>query len=120
MTRFLLSLVVLTTTAQLQPQFMPAVLSGRLTTPQGDPLAGMRIIALSTAYPRLDISSQAETESNGRFRLENVPPGEYFIVADPFNYPSYFPGTGNRDDSRRVEVSAGAAISNLDFAFVPE
>ena len=118
MTRFLLSLVVLTTTAQLQPQFMPAVLSGRLTTPQGDPLAGMRIIALSTAYPRLDISSQAETESNGRFRLENVPPGEYFIVADPFKSPSYFPGTGNRDNSRRVEVTAGAAIGNLDFAFV--
>jgi len=115
--RFILSLVVLTT-AQLQPQFTPAVLSGRLTTPQGDPLAGMRIIALSTAYPRLDIFSQAETESNGRFRLENVPPGEYFIVADPFNSPSYFPGTGNRDNSRRVEVTAGAAIGDLDFAFV--
>jgi TonB family protein len=117
MSQFILSIVVLAA-ALIQPQSTPAVLSGRLTTPQGDPVSGVRVIALSTAYPRLDISSQTETESNGRFRLDNVPPGEYFIVADPFDFPSYFPGTGNRDDSRRVAVPAGATIGNLDFALI--
>jgi TonB family protein len=117
MSRVLLSLVVLAA-AQIQSQSTPAILSGRLTTIQGDPMAGVRVAALETAYPRLNIPSQSETDSNGRFRLENVPPGEYFIVADPFTSPSYYPGTGNRDDSRRVTVAAGATVSNLDFTFV--
>jgi TonB family protein len=117
MGRFIVSLVVLAA-AQVQPQIAPSVLTGRLTSLQGDPVAGVRVVALVTAYPRLDMPSQAETDNNGRFRLENVPPGEYFIVADPFNSPSYYPGTGNRDDSRPVAVTPGAAISGIDFTFV--
>ena len=63
--------------------------------------------------------SQTETDQDGRYRLESVPAGEYFIVADPFNYPGYYPGTGNRDDSKRVTVAAGATINDLDFKLLP-
>ena len=100
------------------PQQGTGVLAGRITSLQGDPIAGIRVAALETAYPRMNIVDQAETDRDGRYRLQNVPAGEYFIVADPFSSPGYFPGTGNRDESRRVTVAAGATNSNLDFAFV--
>ena len=95
-----------------------AILTGRLLSTNGPPAAGVRVIALETAYPRLNIGSQAETDQDGRYRLESLGAGEYFIVADPFKIPSYYPGTGNRDDATRVSVTAGAAINGVDFAFV--
>src|SRR5262245_45629986 len=103
---------------QILPQANPGVLTGRLTSTDGQPVAGVRVVALDTSYPRMNIASQAETDRDGRYRLENVPAGEYFIIADQFNNPSYYPGTGNRDDSRPVTVTAGATINNLDFQFV--
>src|SRR5262245_41214795 len=108
---------MLWTTAQFTtPQ--TATVSGRLFSTDETPVMGVRIIALDTAYPRLNIASQAETDKDGRYRLENVPAGEYFIVADPFKIPSYYPGTGNRDDSIPVSVAAGAVITGVDFRFV--
>src|SRR4029079_3649161 len=79
---------------------------------------GVRIVAIETAYPRLDIASQAETDKNGLYRLENLPAGDYFIVADPLKIPSYFPGTGSRDESTPVSVKAGDVINGRDFRFV--
>ena len=94
------------------------VITGRLLTAEGAPAAGVRVVALETAYPRLNITSQAETDRDGRYRLENVPAGEYFVVADPFKIPSYYPGTGNRDDSVPVAITAGAIRSGVDFRSV--
>lgn len=96
----------------------PATIMGRLRSTEGSPVVGVRVVALETAYPRLNIASQTETDRTGRYRLENLPAGEYFIVADPFNIPSYYPGTGNRDDSSPVSVTAGAVLSGIDFTFV--
>ena len=96
----------------------PAVVAGRLLSTEGTPVAGVRVIALETAYPRLNIVGQAETDNDGRYRLENLPAGEYFIVADPFKIPSYYPGTGNRDESSPVSLIAGAVLSGVDFKFV--
>jgi len=95
-----------------------AIISGRLLSTEDTPVTGVRVAALETAYPRLNIAGQSETDKDGRYRLENLPPGEYFIVADPFKIPSYYPGTGSRDDSSRIALSAGAVINGVDFKFV--
>ena len=116
--RLILSAALLIVAVEALSQSPESVLRGRLTSAQGDPLAGVRIVALDTAYPRLNMPSQTVTDQEGSYRLERVPAGEYFIVADPFNFPGYYPGTGNRDDSKRVTVAAGATINDLDFKFV--
>jgi hypothetical protein len=94
------------------------IVTGRLLSTEGTPLTGLRVIALETSYPHLNIAGQAETDKDGRYRLESLPAGAYFIVADPFKIPSYYPGTGNRDDSTPVSVTAGAVINGIDFKFV--
>src|SRR5688500_11401290 len=119
MTRLILSAALLIVAVEALSQSSEGVLRGRLTSAQGDPVAGVRIVALDTTYPRMNMPSQTETDQDGRYRLESVPAGEYFIVADPFNYPGYYPGTGNRDDSKRVTVAAGATINDLDFKLLP-
>jgi TonB family protein len=96
----------------------PATIAGRLLSTEGSPVVGVRVVALETAYPRLNIAGQTETDRTGRYRIENLPAGEYFIVADPFNIPSYYPGTGNRDDSSPVSATASAVLSGIDFKFV--
>jgi TonB family protein len=112
--RSLASITLILWTAQVSTPGS-AVISGRLLTTEGAPAAGVRVIALDTAYPRLNIVSQTETDRDGRYRLENVSAGEYFIVADPFKIPSYYPGTGNRDDSVPIAVTAGAVRYGVDF-----
>jgi TonB family protein len=98
-------------------EFKPGIIAGQLLSTEGTPLNGVRVIALETSYPRLNIVGQAETDKDGRYRLEGMPVGAYFIVADPFKIPSYYPGTGSRDDSTPVSVTAGAA-NGIDFKFV--
>jgi hypothetical protein len=112
-------IAVLLFTPLLSAQSLPGTAMGRITSIEGEPLSGVRVIALDTSYPRTNIASQTETDNEGRFRLGAIPPGEYFIVADPFRRPSYYPGSGNRDASTRVTLSAGETVRNLDFKHVP-
>ena len=112
-------IAVLVFPSLLSAQGLPATAVGRITSIEGVPLSGIRVIALDTSYPRTNVASQAETDNEGRFRLEAIPSGEYFIVADPFRRPSYYPGSGNRDASTRVTFSAGETVRNLDFKHVP-
>lgn len=92
--------------------------SGRIISLDGTPVSEVRVIALETSYPRSNIASQTQTDSDGRFRLDTLDAGEYFIVADPFKRPSFYPGVANRDDAKRVTVTAGEVLKNLDFRFV--
>ncbi|HLQ79245.1 MAG TPA: hypothetical protein VK210_17935, partial [Terriglobia bacterium] len=56
-----------------------------------------------------------QTDGEGRYRLEGIPPGRYFIAAGSLTYPSYYPGVANRNQGRIVTVVAGQVISGLDF-----
>lgn len=92
-----------------------AVLSGEVRLPNGSPAAGVRVAALE-AQVLADgdpaeasvLSGLAVTDANGRFRLEGIPPGRYFIVAGALNNLVYRPTA--------VTVSAGATIDGLDFS----
>jgi hypothetical protein len=65
------------------------------------------------------LASIAETDASGHFRLENVPPGRYYITAGRVDFPTFFPGTQLMTDGKAVEVKAGSTISGIEFVMNP-
>jgi TonB-dependent receptor len=66
---------------------------------QGEPLASAEVVLEGTPF-------QAVTDQNGRYRIADVPPGDYSLVVT-------FLGFGS--DSRKVTVTAGTILT-ADFA----
>src|SRR4030095_2515146 len=103
------------------PVQQSGTVTGILRTGDGKPAAGVRV----SAVPQTDaleqgpasptLSSIAETDSNGRYKLENVPPGRYYIAAGRLDLPTYYPGTQSMAIGRSIQVGAGLVVSDIDF-----
>lgn len=106
---------------QAQTQIQPGIVTGRLLNPNGTPAAGVRIAAVpvSDDTDKTDagvLVGISQTESDGRYRLENVPPGRYYIFAGLVDFPSYYPKAASLDQATAIVVEAGATTSGIDFA----
>jgi hypothetical protein len=121
MVALLLSLVLIVQgipVSALQAGTVTGVLKGR----DGKPLPGIRIAAVAKPESLIDartgaaMSSIAETDSEGRYKLENVPPGRYYIAAGRLDRQTYYPGTPDMSLAKDVAVTAGATTSDVDFA----
>jgi hypothetical protein len=97
-------------------------IAGTLTGQDGKPLAGVRVAAMvvpdtvSTSDDTLVFVNLARTDDQGRYRLEDVPPGRYFITAGFVNVPTYYPGVTARSDATVVVIRAGANLPGIDFS----
>ena len=75
------------------PQGAPALpggsVSGQLIAKDGQPVPGVRISAMAVPEPNVPVSSTSTlvsfvmTDNAGRFRLDNVPVGRYYIMICP-------------------------------------
>jgi hypothetical protein len=106
-----------------QTQTANGTVSGRLLTTEGRPAAAIRVAAIpaaegAQANASEDLISLVETDSNGRFRLENIPPGRYIIMAGSVYLPTFYPGKLQRYDATAVTVRQNAPVSGMDFAIV--
>ena len=116
-----LSLLLL---AQGIPVQQSGTVTGVLRNADGKPAAGVRV----SAVPQTDaleqgpasptLSSIAETDATGRYKLENIPPGRYYIAAGRLDLPTYFPGTQSMAVGRTILVSAGLLVSDIDFSLI--
>jgi hypothetical protein len=92
-----------------------------LRASNGEPAVGVRVAALSRPDAVQDLTSLAsfaglaETDSAGRYRLENIPPGSYYIVAGRVDTPTYYPGAVQVIDGTLILVATGLTISGIDF-----
>jgi hypothetical protein len=88
--------------------------TGILRTAAGTPAVRVRVAAsdISTAA----LVSLSETDQQGRFVLENIPPGRYYIVAGRVDLPTFYPGTLGIANGTILEIASGAAISGISFA----
>ena len=106
----------------------PGVVTGQLQTREGMPAAAIRISALPAPPPNIRPSdgqnyyaatapaSTALTDAQGRYRLANLAPGRYFVVASVFGYPTFYPGTTNADGGTVITISADApAADSINF-----
>jgi protocatechuate 3,4-dioxygenase beta subunit len=72
-----------------------AVVKGRLVDAEGLPLAGWRVgVAGEHGPPPYKVVASAETDRDGRFRLDNVPPGPWWFTD--------YQGSGNEIKSESV------------------
>src|SRR6186713_759260 len=96
-------------------------ITGVLKTDSGAPAAGVRISAMAVPENPADAAAAAsyagltETDEMGRYRLENIAPGRYYIAAGRVSLPTYFPGTLEILKGTTVSVSAKAVVPNIDF-----
>ena len=100
--------------------------AGQLRTVAGGPAVAIRVNAIPAPtgnvkpsegeeyYSKQAPVSSALTDNQGRYRLVNIPPGRYFIVADA----TYFPSTVDADRATVVTVTPGSAADNLDFTLL--
>ena len=99
----------------LQAQSQKGVIAGQIRAQIGVS-AGIRIAAVGVNDASGALVSIAVTDAAGRYRLEEIPPGEYRIIAGAVASPLYYPGTANADVAKTVSVAAGATITGIDFA----
>ncbi len=92
-------LVSLTLLIQGIPVQQGGTVTGVLRDSQGNPLAGVRMAAVAHAssieetITAAAMAGLAETDEQGRFTLENIPPGRYSIAAGRLDLQTYYPGT---------------------------
>ena len=105
----------------------PGVVTGQLQTKEGTPARAIRIAALPAPPPNIRPSdgqnyyaavppaSTALSDAQGRYRLANLAPGRYFIVASIFGYPTFYPATTNADGATVITVGAEGPVEGVNF-----
>ena len=106
----------------------PGVVTGQLQTREGLPAAAIRISALPAPPPNIlpsdgqnyySTTAPAGTtlsDAQGRFRLANLAPGRYFIVASVFGYPTFYPSGTNADRATVITVGADKPSEGVNFS----
>ena len=116
------------------------LIAGRVTDERGDPIAGVRMTAMRWIYVngarRLVAASgfRAQTDDAGRYRLTELVPGTYFVMARTREmwtthvngraeqmgfYQTFFPGSSDVAVARQVAVGIGEQVAGIDFSLVP-
>jgi len=106
----------------------PGVVTGQLQTREGAPAAAIRVSALPAPPPNIlpsdgqnyySTTAPAGTtlsDAQGRYRLANLAPGRYFVVASVFGYPTFYPSGTNADRATVVTVGADKPSQGVDFS----
>ena len=108
---------------QSAPDVRPGVVAGNLTALDGSPAIAVQVSAIPAPTGPVGVSdgqepyrtrppvSSALTDYQGRYRLTNIPPGRYFIVAGP----TYYPSTLSPETAGVITVAPDSTTQNLNF-----
>jgi hypothetical protein len=92
-------------------------ISGRLTLPIGKPAVGRRVLAIVAAEGpvRSAVINLTHTDAQGRYLLDDVPPGRYIIATGSLDELTFFPGTADASQAAVVTVASGGKTADVDF-----
>src|SRR5262245_62123355 len=100
-------------------QAQTGAVTGMLRFATGQPAVGVRVAATSppdrATGRKASLVSQTITDDSGHYRLEDIPPGRYYLQAGAVDSPTYYPGVQAIDDAKSLLIGAGAPIENIDF-----
>src|SRR5436190_12036619 len=97
------------------------VVTGHLLSTDGRvPAPGVRVAAVLIPEPGAGEGTEvvvafSETDASGRYRLENLSPGRYYIRAGLVESPTYYVGATTPNDARVVTVTRDSTQSGIDF-----
>jgi hypothetical protein len=92
--------------------------TGIVRTTLGAPAANVRVTALreeATDNALRAMASLTQTDSSGRYRLDNVPPGRYYIAAGRVDLPTYYPGTLDVTRGTTISITSAGVVPDIDF-----
>jgi hypothetical protein len=104
----------------------PGAINGQVQTRDGFPAVAVRVSAIPA--PPINIRASdgqnywatpaptgtAITDREGRYRLTNIPPGRYYLVAGILGQATYFPGV-TESERATVVTLAPAGAETIDF-----
>lgn len=104
----------------------PGAITGQIQTREGFPAVAVRVSAIPA--PPINVrasdgqnywatpapSGTAITDREGRYRLANIPPGRYYLVAGILGQATYFPGVLESERATVVTL-APAGAETVDF-----
>ena len=110
-------LLAVTMAVQGPGALMPGtgIVTGALKTADGKPAAGVRVGAVDIDDPSASsLLSVSETDAQGRYRLINIPAGNYYIVAGRLNDLKYFP-SGERTAATQNLIEPARTRADVNF-----
>jgi hypothetical protein len=97
--------------------------TGTVRLVEGGPAAGVRVVAMVVPAAGRGgrgssvLASLTQADKDGRYQLENVPPGRYYIAAGALDSPTFYPGTLMQSEAQVVTITQdGSALSGIDFS----
>jgi beta-lactamase regulating signal transducer with metallopeptidase domain len=125
-------------TADVVISMIPAgVVSGKIRDAAGSPLSKISVRALAlnyqNGYPVVQAAASVKTDDNGDYRLFWLPPGNYYVGADPpasgnevaatggaaVTAKMYYPGVSDLANALPLTVNNGAEISGIQIDMKP-
>jgi hypothetical protein len=96
--------------------------AGEIRGIDGKPAKAVRVaVAFAVEEPNGELvparaaHTVATTDDFGRYRLSNITPDRYFLIAGRIDTPSYYPGTKDRSDARLITIASGSTTEGLNF-----
>lgn len=115
-----------------------SVITGRVSDELGEPIEGVTVLAMRSLFfegrRKLVPVAQAQTDDQGEYRLQKLPPHTYYVMASTketwtvieagkeivLGYmPTFFPGIISGADARRVPVGLGQQVPSIDLSLIP-
>ncbi len=103
-----------------------AVVTGQILAREGTPAQAVRVSAIpapppgirgsdgSRSYDNPQPVSTALTNEQGRYRLERIPAGRYYIVAGFLGQATFYPQTTDAEKAEVLTIAADTTTENVD------